>query len=304
MIMAVRVAMIGYGAVGAVHAEKLRQEPDFQLVSVYGPKPEKASAFAARHGVGRVCRSIAEALAGADAAIVCSPSATHFQQARECLEHGVHTLVEMPPCETAREAEELAYLAGRHGVKLGCAHTSRFLAPFVGIKESIESGLLGPLQEINYARYHQLRERSWTDNALLHHSAHPIDLLIYWCGGVEPKGCVALPDAHSPQTVALLGKLPCGGAATISVTYASRIHHIRMMVVGEKHTIETDGFTYAGSDLPELSFQGNDRETYESAIHLQDTAFLRAGQGKGHFVSWDETITILRAIDGFRALAG
>jgi predicted dehydrogenase len=301
--MAMRVAMIGYGAVGAIHAAKLRQESDVQLLSVYGPKPEKAATFAATHGIERACPGIAEAVSDADVAIVCSPTAAHFAQACECLEHGVHTLVEMPPCENAAEAEALARLARERGVKLGCAHTSRFVPPFVRVKESIESGLLGAIQEINYARYHKLRERSWTDNALLHHSAHPIDLLIYWCGGVEPKGCVALPQARLPHTVAALGKLPSGAPASITVTYASRLFHIRMMVVGEKHTIETDGFSYLHSDLPELAFRGSEQETYVEAIHRQDAEFLRACRGNGNFVSWGETVKILQALDGFRALA-
>ncbi|MGA3323970.1 MAG: Gfo/Idh/MocA family oxidoreductase [Terriglobia bacterium] len=300
--MAIRVAMIGYGAVGSVHAAKLRKEPDVHLVSVHGPKREKASAFALKHGIQGASGTIVEAVSGADAAIICSPSMNHFEQARECLEHGVHTLVEMPPCENTAEAEELACLARRRGVKLGCAHTSRFVAPFARVKKSMESGVLGRIQEINYARYHKLRERSWTDNALLHHSAHPIDLLFYWCGGVEPRGCVALPDVRLPQTVSLLGRLPAGGAATITVTYASRIHHIRMMIVGENHTIETDGFSYANSDLPELEFRGDEQETYEEAIHLQDVDFLRACQGIGNFISWDETVKVLQTIDGFRAL--
>jgi predicted dehydrogenase len=295
--MAIRVAMIGYGTVGSIHAAKLRTEPDVQLVSVYGPKREKASSFASTHGIQRECSNIAEAVSGADAAIICSPA-----QARDCLEHGVHTLVEMPPCENAPEAEELSSLAQRRGVKLGCAHTSRFVATYARVKKSIESGLLGEIQEINYARYHKLRERSWTDNALLHHSAHPIDLLFYWCGGVEPKGCVALPDVCSPQTVSALGRLPSGGAVTITVTYASRIHHIRVMIVGEKHTIETDGFSYANSDLQELEFRGDEQETYEEAIHLQDAEFLQACQGIGSFASWDETFKVLKTIDSFRTL--
>ena len=300
--MAIRVAMIGYGAVGSIHAAKLRKEPDVQLIAVYGPKHEKASSFASTHGIPRVCDSIEEAVSGADAAIVCSPSTAHFEQARECLEQGVHTLVEMPPCGNAEEAEELASLGRQRRVKLGCAHTSRFLASFARIKKSIESGVLGEIQEINYARYHKLRERSWTDNALLHHAAHPIDLLFYWCGGVEPKGCVALPDVRLPQTVSVLGRLPSGGAVTITVTYASRIYKTRMMIVGEKHTIETDGFSYANSDLQELEFRGDEQETYEEAIHRQDVEFLRACQGKSSFVSWDEALKVLHAIDAFRAL--
>ena len=301
--MAMRVAIIGYGAVGSIHAAKLRQEADVQLVSVYGPKPEKAASFATAHGIPRACTAIIEAVSEADVAIVCSPTAAHFEQARECLRYGVHTLLEMPPCQNAAEAEKLAWLAHERGVKLGCAHTSRFCAPFVRVKESIESGLLGEIQEINYARYLKLRERSWTDNALLHHSAHPIDMFFYWCGGVEPKACVALPDACLPQTVAALGRLPSGAPASITVTYASRLYHVRLMVVGAKHTMETDGFSYIHSDLPDLVFRGNDQETYESAIHRQDLAFLNACQGMGSFVSWDETVKILQTLDGFRALA-
>lgn len=300
--MALRVAVIGYGAVGSIHAARLRTEPDVQLVSVYGPSAEKALAFASTHGIPRACGSIAEALSGADAAVICSPSPAHFAQARECLEHGIHTLVEMPPCENSAEAEELGRLAQRHSVVLGCAHTSRFLAPYTRVKDWIEAGLLGEIQEISYARYHKLRERSWRDDALLHHSAHSIDLLHYWCGGVEPKGCVALPDVHLPHTISALGRLPSGGAVTITVTYASRLYHIRMMIVGEKHTIETDGFSYAKSDLPELAFTGDGEEIYQEAIHLQDVQFLRTCQGKGSFVSWDETLKVLHAIDRFRAL--
>ncbi len=301
--MSMRVAMIGYGAVGSIHAEKLRFEPGVELLSVYGPKPEKAAAFAASHGIQRACQSVAEALSGADVAIVCSPSSAHFEQARACLEHGVHTLVEMPPCENTAEAEELARLARQRGVKLGCAHTSRFAFPFVRIKESVDSGLLGEIQQVDYARYHKLRERTWTDNALLHHAAHPIDLLIWWCGAVQPKGCVALPDARLPHTLAALGRLPSGAPAAIAVTYASHIHYTRLMVVGEKHTVETDGFSYVRSDLPELAFAGSDQETYEEAIRLQDSEFLRACRGQGNFVSWDDTVKILQAIDAFRALA-
>jgi predicted dehydrogenase len=300
--MATRVAMIGYGAVGSIHAAKLGKEPDVQLVSVYGPKREKASSFASAHGIGLACDSIAQAVSEADVAIVSSPSPIHFEQARECLDRGVHTLVELPACENATQAEELGQLAQRRGVKLGCAHTSRFVAPYARVKKAIELGVLGQIQEINYVRSLKLRERSWADNALLHHAAHPVDLLFFWCGSIEPKGCVALPDVWLPHTVSLLGKLPSGGAVTISVTYASRIYQTWMMIVGEKHTIETDGFSYAKSDFPDLEFTGEEQETYEKAIHLQDIEFLRACQDKGSFVSWDETLELLRALDAFRTL--
>jgi hypothetical protein len=51
------------------------------------------------------------------------------------------------------------------------------------------------------------------------------------------------------------------------------------MVIGKDHTVETDGFSYVRSDLPELAFHGNDPESYEGAIHFQDVEFIRAVRG-------------------------
>jgi 2-hydroxy-4-carboxymuconate semialdehyde hemiacetal dehydrogenase len=301
--MAMRVAMIGYGAVGSIHAANLVKEPDVELSSVYGPKEEKASAFAVGHGVRNVSPTLADACSRADLAIVCSPSTVHFQQARACLQAGLHTLVELPPCEKSSEAEELGALARRQGVLLGCAHTSRYLTPYARIGECIRKGVLGDILEMNYIRYHKLRERSWTDNALLHHAAHPLDLLLAWCGGIEPRGCVALPTVTTAQTVSVLGKLPRGGAATVTVTFASRLPQIRMLVVGKNHTFETDGFSYLQSDLPELRFTGDGQRIYEDAIRDQDIQFLNACQGKGSFVSWDETVRLLQIVEQFQALS-
>jgi 2-hydroxy-4-carboxymuconate semialdehyde hemiacetal dehydrogenase len=301
--MTLKVAMIGYGAVGSIHADQLATDPAVELTAVYGPKTEKASAFASTHGIKNARVSIAEALAGADVAIVCSPSNLHFQQASECLLNGVHTLVELPPCLTVWEAEVLGELARQHGALLGCAHTSRFVAPYALIRDSIRNNVLGALQEFNYIRHHQLRIRSWADNALMHHGAHPADILLDWCGGLEPQGCVALPDAHHAQTVAMLGRLPSGGPATITITYASKLPHLRMLVVGEHHTLETDGFTYLRSDLPDLQFAGDAQQVYEQAIRAQDMEFLRACRGKGNFVPWEETLKMIRIMDRFQALA-
>ncbi|MGH9327830.1 MAG: Gfo/Idh/MocA family protein, partial [Terriglobia bacterium] len=298
-----KVAIIGCGAVGSIHAAKLREGGSAELVATYSPNAQKAAAFAAAYGVERVAPSVADAISKADLAVICSPSYLHFAQARECLEAGVQTLVELPPCATASEAEELAELARKRGVRLGCAHTSRYLLPYVWLKENLQRGVLGEIQEVSYLRHHRLRARSWSDNALLHHAAHSIDLLLYWCGGLDPKACIAQPNVAAAQSVSVLGKLPGGGLATINVSYASRLPQTRMVIVGKKHTVETDGFTYLRSDLPQLQFQGDEQEVYEQAVRDQDAEFLGACQGKGTYVSWDETIKLIRTVNQFQALA-
>lgn len=298
--IAIKVAMIGCGAVGSIHARQLIAEPGVEMVSVFGPERERTLEFASSHKIRRVSDTMEEAVSVADAAIICSPSALHYGQARECLQLGVHTLVELPPCEGADEAEELAQLAEKRGVQLGCTHTSRYLVPYARISDAIREGDLGTIQEVNYIRHYKLRDRGWADDALLHHAAHPIDLLLDWFGDLTPRGCVALPAVHNAQTVSLLGRLPNGAPVTISVTYASRLPRAQMLIVGDQHAVETDGFTHVRSDLEHMRFDTPEQLTYEWAIHDQDLAFLRACQGERTGVGWRETVKLIRTLNCFQ----
>lgn len=302
--MKTRVAIVGCGAVASIHAGNLLQDPDVELAAVYGPHLQRASSFASRYGIQEIGDSIAAVIARADVAIVCSPSALHFEQALDCLNAGLHTLVELPPCGELREAEALGSAAQKQGVLLGCAHTSRYLLPYTMIQAALELGSIGEIREISYVRYPQLRARSWTDNALLHHAAHIIDLAIQWCGELVPKACTVFPNVVSTQSASLLARLPGGGPLSIAVSYGAKLPLTRMMVVGREHTVETDGFSYLHSDLKELQFAGDEHSVYEQAIRDQDAQFLGACQKRSGFVPWAETINMIRVVKQFQALSG
>jgi 2-hydroxy-4-carboxymuconate semialdehyde hemiacetal dehydrogenase len=301
--MKMHVAMIGCGAVGSIHAAQLVSQPDVELASVYSPEPESAASFAGRYGVQAVAASVQEAIAAADAVIICSPSAFHFEQARECLRSGRHVLVELPPYNEPHEAEELGAIARQQGVLLGCAHTSRYLKPYTQIHAALESGMIGELQEISYVRYPRLRLRSWTDNALVHHAAHIIDLAMQWCGELTPIACTAFPDAFSAQSVSVLATLPGGRPLTATISYGAKVSVSQMIVVGSKHTIDTDGFSYLRSDADELRFDGEENAVYEQAIALQDAQFFAACGGKGTYIPWVETENLMRIIHRFQVLS-
>lgn len=300
--MKIRLAMIGCGAVASIHAAHLAGQSDVELTSVYSSDPESARVFAARYGVQAVAQSIEEAIAMADGVIVCSPSPLHFDQARACLRAGRNTLVELPPCGEVREAEELGRLARERRVIVGCAHTSRYLAPYMRIDAALRSGLLGKIEEISYVRYPQLRPRRWVDDALLHHAAHVIDLVMHWCGGLEPLACAAFPGASPAQSVSLVAAIPGGKSLTAAISYGARLPISRMVVVGARHTVETDGFSYVRSDLEELRFNGEERDVYERAIAAQDLDFLEACRGNSRYISWSETEILVRMIERFQAL--
>jgi 2-hydroxy-4-carboxymuconate semialdehyde hemiacetal dehydrogenase len=300
--MKLRVAMIGCGAVGSIHAAYLTAQPNVELAAVYSPEREIAASFAARYGVRAIAASVEEAIGLSNVAILCSPSPVHFEQARACLRAGRHVLIELPPCNDPCEAEELGAIAQRQGLLLGCAHTSRYLAPYAHIHAACKAGLIGEIQEVSYIRYPQLRPRAWIDNALVHHGAHLIDLVLQWCGDLKPIACTAFPDAASAQSVSLLAALPGGGPLTAAISYGAKIPVSKMVIVGATHTIETDGFSYLRSDLDELQFIGDERSVYEHAVAAQDAQFIGGCDGKGAYIPWAETENLMRTIHQFQAL--
>ena len=293
-----RIAILGYGAVARLHAAGLLKSGGVALHSVFGPNTAKARDFAEAFNIPHATGDIAAALLGADAAIVCSPSPRHFEQAREAVERVPAVLVELPACGSVAEARALAQAASQRGTALHCAHTSRYLTPYRRISEWIRERLPGPVLQVRYARSVPPREHSWVDDALLHHAEHPLDLFLLWFGDVRPLGSALSPKTGPPQDAALLAELPSGVPLSVSISYSSRIGGILRTIICKNHTVETDGFSFIRSDCAAWNQSFDGQREYESAIGEQDRAFL-SGQG----IPWIETMRLTSVVERFRVLA-
>jgi len=167
-------------------------------------------------------------------AIICSPSAVHFEQARECLNAGLHTLIELPACGSLQEAEELEAGARRHGVLLGCAHTARYLQPYARIQSALDAGWIGDIQAISYIRCPHLR---FVRGLIMLSFIMLRTLSILRSGGVgelELLACIAIPDKDSAQTTSILARLPSGGPLSVTVSYGAQFPLSSMLVIGKK----------------------------------------------------------------------
>lgn len=296
-----QIAIVGCGAVAAIHASRLRTA-GVCIASVCGSSIEKARSFAAVHGIERAASDLDSALDGADAAIVASPSGVHYQQALRALERKIHVLVELPPCASSGQAENLACLAAESKLVLQCSHTSRYLEPYRRIRSWIRENRLGDIRQIHYLRGVVPSQRSWIDDALLHHAAHPLDIFLDWFGAVQPVGCVALPTAAPHRDVSLLARLPNGAPATIAVSYTAKKSYMRMTLLGERHTVVTDGFSSIESDDSSLLWQGDTTAVYEQAIADQDLEFLACCETRLGGIRWVETMLMARHLEAFQQL--
>ena len=90
------VVVIGAGAIGRSHAERVLRRPDMVLAGLADPAPA-AREFAVRLGVPWFAnhQDLLQQLRPA-AAIVATPNAMHVQAGTDCLRAGVAVLVERP----------------------------------------------------------------------------------------------------------------------------------------------------------------------------------------------------------------
>lgn len=122
-----RIAVIGCGLMGAIHAECFAREKNCELVGFTNPTRSKAEVLAARFG-GRVCDSVDELLkrSGCDAVVITSPQQAHAEQIIAAAKAGVHVLCEKPLALTAPEFGKIEKAVAKSSVTVMVAHQLRF----------------------------------------------------------------------------------------------------------------------------------------------------------------------------------
>jgi predicted dehydrogenase len=120
-----RMAVVGCGHLGAIHARLLAMRPDAELVAVVDPLAESRDRVATAHG----CRAVAEPrdLVGiVDAAVVAAPTGLHTGVSLPLLEAGIDLLVEKPIAAGVEDARAIVIAGRRHGRTVAVGHVERF----------------------------------------------------------------------------------------------------------------------------------------------------------------------------------
>jgi len=167
----VRTAVIGVGYLGRFHAHKYAALPASNLVAVVDERAETRDRVAAEVG----CRAVADyrdVLGEVDAVSIATTTPAHFPIAQDCLEHGVHVLVEKPVTETPQQARELIETAQRRGRVLQVGHLERFNSAVLALE-----GVLGTPRFIESHRLAPFKERGTDVNVVLDLMIHDIDLI-------------------------------------------------------------------------------------------------------------------------------
>ncbi len=158
-----RVAMIGYGFMGAAHSVGWRQAPRMfdlarpvEMSVVVGRNADAVASAAAKWGWADSATDWREVIARDDIDIVdvVTPGDSHAEIAIAALEAGKHVLCEKPLANTVAEAEEMAAAAERargRGIRSMVGFTYRRVPAVTLLRDMIAEGAVGTVQQVRAA---------------------------------------------------------------------------------------------------------------------------------------------------------
>ena len=145
----VRVAVIGCGFVGKIHAQAIRQCPHAELVAVCDVDAGRAHTLAQAMQT-RAVGSLSELfdVVDLDVVTIATPDDQHVFPTKEALQRGLHVFCEKPLASSSSEAQLLSELARKFGVQLGVDYNRRFGFGYQMAKELVSAAVSPPRQAV------------------------------------------------------------------------------------------------------------------------------------------------------------
>jgi predicted dehydrogenase len=234
---ALKVGIIGYGYWGPNLTRNFFEMPSAKLAAIADAKEDRLQKARSLYPDVFVTKNYADFFnMGIDAVVVSVPPALHYPIAKDCLEHGLHVLVEKPLTLNSQHAVELIALAEAKGLTLMVGHTFVYNSAVIALKKYIESGELGEIYYIDTARLNLgLFQRD--SNVLWDLAPHDISILNYLLGqapvSVSAQGMSCVFEKISDVAYVNL-IFPNQVSANIHVSWLDPCKVRRVTVVGSK----------------------------------------------------------------------
>jgi predicted dehydrogenase len=149
-----RIAIIGAGMWGKVHADSIIEEGRASLAALCVRSEGAAAALAQAYPGVPVVRDWRQVVADPriDAVVIATPTAGHAEQAIAALDAGKHVLLEKPMALTVAEADAICAAVRRSGrvlVEASCRF-SRLQAKYRRLRDLIAAGHLGDIYLVHH----------------------------------------------------------------------------------------------------------------------------------------------------------
>jgi len=192
----INVAIIGCGNISSAHITSYLRFPDrCKIVAMVDIFPEKAEAKKKQHGLTEAAvfashEEMLENAAKLGLSLVsnCTPPYVHASIAINCMNAGLHVLVEKPMATCLAECDQMLAAEAKNGVILSCGAQNRFLNIISKLKELADSGVAGKVRcahvDSLWWRGHCYYDLWWRGTwekegggPTLNHAVHQIDMI-------------------------------------------------------------------------------------------------------------------------------
>ena len=248
-----RVAIIGLGKMGILHASLLSTLPDVNLVALCEKKSLicrfSRKVFKGIRLVGEVSELADFAL---DAVYVATPPSAHFPIIRTIYSEGItaNVFVEKPLASHPADSEEMCSLASSGGINM-VGYNRRFAVTFKKAKETLDESTLGEMVDFEgYAYSSDLlgvksESKALSVSGVLKDlGCHAIDLANWFFGGLHVgKAEVTSTAGGSGDSVHLEVKTSGGLSGKLNSSWCMenyRLPEIGLIINGSKGTMKVN----------------------------------------------------------------
>jgi myo-inositol 2-dehydrogenase / D-chiro-inositol 1-dehydrogenase len=145
----IRVAVLGAGRIGKIHAGNVAKNPNCRLVAVADPIGDAAATLAKQLGAEASKDSAATATrADVDAIVICTPTDTHIDLLLNGARAGKAVLCEKPIDLDIKRADAAVAEVEKLKAKVMIAFNRRFDPSFAALKKSIDAGTIGEVHQV------------------------------------------------------------------------------------------------------------------------------------------------------------
>lgn len=139
----IKVAIVGCGKAGHMHAQSLFNIPECKFVAAQSRNPSRREEFASKYKINTYA-DIGEMVVKEkiDVVVVCTPHPNHIA-AIEAFEAGAHALIEKPLASTLADCDAIITSADKNKKKVGVVGQRRFYPSSMRMKKAIEEGKIG-----------------------------------------------------------------------------------------------------------------------------------------------------------------
>jgi predicted dehydrogenase len=231
----VRVAVIGLGPIGNLHARLWRADGATELVGVCDRIPERLEAGRAAFGVPGFADAEA-LLASVNPEMVSVATggreycSDHYEPTMQSLAHGCHVLCEKPICDDLGRAREMVALAAEKGLCFGIDFNHRFTPAAYAAKRWVNEGKIGFRLFCNMALW--IGKFGEFDSVYYHLKAlnpHSVDMMTWYCGPIRRVQCFAVkaPGRAIWSTASINVEFESGAVGHLTSSYdIARSHSV------------------------------------------------------------------------------